>query len=73
MFEPNEDAEIIVVKDIKGRSAVIVDNFYKNPDEARELALSLEYKDVPSAVAGFPGNRGFLETPEIKEKLYSIF
>jgi hypothetical protein len=73
MFEPNEEAEVIVVKDIKGRSAVIVDDFYKNPDEARELALSLEYKDVPDAVAGFPGIRGFLETPEVKEKLYDTF
>ena len=73
MFEPNEDAEIIVVKDIKGRSAVIVDNFYKNPDEIRELALSLEYTYAGRSVAALPGSRAFFETPELKEKLYDTF
>ena len=30
MFEPNEDAEVKVIENIKGRSAIIVDDFYRN-------------------------------------------
>jgi len=73
MFEINGDADIQVIKDIKGRSAVIIDDFYKNPDELRELALSLEYTDDGTAVAGLPGSRAFFETPELKEKLYDTY
>ena len=75
MFEANEDAEVKVVKDIKGRSAIIVDDFYKNPDEVRELVLSLQHKDKSesSLVGGFPGGRSFLDTLEVKEKLYEIY
>ena len=75
MFEPNEDAEVVVVKDIKGRAAIIVNDFYKDPDEVRELALSLQYKDKSesSLVGGFPGGRSFLDTLEVKEKLYETY
>jgi hypothetical protein len=75
MFETNENAEIKVIENIKGRSAVIIDDFYKNPDEVRDLALSLEYKDrnVSSLVGGFPGSRSFLDTLEVKEKLYETY
>jgi len=73
MFEPNEDAEVKVSKNIKGRSAVIIDNFYKNPDEIRELALSLKYSDESDLIGGFPGMRGSLDTLEVKEKLYETY
>ena len=75
MFEPNEDAEVVVVKDIKGRAAIIVNDFYKDPDEVRELALSLQHKDKSesSLVGGFPGGRSFLDTLEVKEKLYETY
>ena len=75
MFELNGDAEVKVVKDIKGRAAVIVDDFYKDPDAVRELAISLKYKDKneSSLVGGFPGGRSFLDTTEVKEKLYEIY
>ena len=73
MFEPNEDAEVKVIENIKGRSAVIIDDFYRNPDEVRELALSQEYTEDPERIAGFPGKRCFLNTPEVKDKLYNLF
>jgi hypothetical protein len=75
VFELNRDARVVAFKDIKGRAAIIVDDFYKDPDEVRELALSLQYKDKSesSLVGGFPGGRSFLDTLEVKEKLYNIF
>ena len=75
MFELNGDASVVAFKDIKGRSAIIVDDFYKDPDEVRELALSLKYKDKDESalVGGFPGGRSFLDTLEVKEKLYNIY
>jgi len=73
MFEPNEDAEVKVIENIKGRSAIIVDDFYRDPDEVRELALSLEYSVDSGLVAGFPGMRGSLKTSEVKEKLYNLY
>ena len=72
MFEPNEDAEVKVIENIKGRSAIIVDDFYRDPDEVRELALSLEYSVEPGLVGGFPGMRGSLKTTEVKKKLYNL-
>jgi hypothetical protein len=74
MFELNGDARIIAFRDIKGRSAIIVDDFYRNPDEIRELALSLEYSVDPGLV-GIRSflKRGSVETSEVKEKLYNIY
>lgn len=73
MFEPNQDAKFIAFKDIKGRSAIIVDDFYENPDEIRELALSIKYSDQEGLTGGFPGMRGSLENFEVKEKLYNLY
>ena len=81
MFEINENLDINVIRNIKGRSAVIIDNFYKNPDEVRELALSQfnirtdlpSLRDPKELVSGFPGKRCFVESPEVKENLYDIF
>ena len=73
MFEPNENAFIKVYKHLQGRTVYIVDDFYKDPDEVRELALSLKYGVAPGLVSGFPGMRGSLETFELKEKLYNIY
>ena len=39
MFEVSEKFNVRVIKNIKGRSLVVIDNFYKNPDEIRELGL----------------------------------
>ena len=44
MFEVNPECEITAITDIgpDDRSAVVIDKFYKNPDEIRQLALKLE-------------------------------
>ena len=74
MFELDHDNhDTQITEDIKGRTAIIVDNFYKNPDEIRELALSLKYNDSSDLTSGFPGVRGFYETSEVKEKLYDLY
>ena len=73
MFEPNEKFNVRVVKNIKGRSVVVIDNFYKNPDEIRELSLSQELVENEDLTSGFPGKRCFVETPEVKENLYDIY
>ena len=73
MFEPNEDAKVKVIENIKGRTAIIVDDFYRDPDEVRELALSLKYGVAPGLVQGFPGMRCSLQTFELKEKLYNLY
>ena len=72
MFEPNGNAEIEVIK-VKERSVIIVDDFYENPDEIRDLAIELKYSEEPGLIGGFPGKRGSLGTPEVKEKLYQVY
>ena len=50
MFEVNQSAEITAITDevSDDRSAVVIDNFYENPEEVRQLALKLERKkDIP--------------------------
>ena len=73
MFEPNEKFHVRVIKNIKGRSLVVIDNFYKNPDEIRELILSQEAVENEDTTRGFPGKRCFVGTTEVKEKLYNIY
>ena len=73
MFEINENLDINVIRNIKGRSAVIIDNFYKNPDEIRELALSQKASRDGDLTSGLPGKRCFVEIPEVKENLYDIY
>ena len=73
MFEPNEKMRPKIIENIKGRTVVIIDDFYKNPDEIRERALSLEHTDSTEAVGGFPGVRGFAETSEVRLELYDIY
>jgi hypothetical protein len=73
MFEPNTKMDIKVITDIKDRRAVIIDNFYKNPDEIRELALSLEHNDSLELTGGLPGARGIKDTLEVKEKLKDVY
>jgi len=73
MFEVNEKMKIEVITGIKGRSVVVIDDFYKNPDEIRELVLSLEHNDSSELTGGLPGARGVLDTPEVKERLYDVY
>ena len=43
MFEVSRDHELKVVSNIgtDNRNAIVIDNFYDNPDEVRSLALNL--------------------------------
>ena len=72
MFELNNDLDIKIAK-INEVTVVVVDNFYKNPDEVRELALSLGTTDNPNTTGGFPGIRAFYSTSEVREKLYDLY
>ena len=58
MFELNNDLDIKIAK-VNEATVVVVDNFYKKPDEVRELALSLGTSDDPSKTGGLPGIRSF--------------
>ena len=72
MFDLNNELEIKVATDILGRNAVVVDNFYKNPDEVRDFALSnlnSRGREAPS----IPGGRIYVDTNEVREKLKDIF
>ena len=72
MFELNNELDIKVARDILGRNAVVVDNFYKNPDEVREFALS-NINNRGREVASIPGGRIYVDTDEVKDKLKGIF
>ena len=72
MFEPSADQRVEKIK-VLDKSVIIVDNFYENPDEIRDLAIQLDYSGEPDVVGGFPGMRGHLDTPQVKKKLYQGF
>ena len=72
MFEVNPECEITAIIDIgpDDRSAVVIDNFYKNPEEVRQLALKLERKkDI--AFNNHPNgiDRAAYETPELRKNV----
>lgn len=72
MFEVNPECEITAITDIgpDDRSAVVIDKFYKNPDEIRQLALKLERRtDIPfnNHPNGIP--RAAYETGELRKNV----
>lgn len=74
MFELNENVEV-TVKTVgpQNRKIIIADNFYKNPDEVRELGLILEGKKDPSLISALPGLRKFQQSSEIRKNLKPFF
>ena len=83
MFEVNEKMKIQVVTGIKGRSVVIIDDFYKDPDAVRELALATK---TTAECGSFPGTRGVYDdrvgsefnlskyaTTEVTERLFEVY
>lgn len=74
MFEVNKEVDITVVSDIgpESRTAVIIDNFYKNPDYIRETAYTLPLKNHPDLIAGLPGWRIFEEEFRVRKNLRPI-
>lgn len=74
MFELNENCKVTIEKvGPQNRTIVIVDDFYKNPDEVRDLALKSEKKREKHLIDGLPGQRVFLETSEVKKNLKPLF
>ena len=73
MFEVNPSMKIGVITGIKGRNIVIIDDFFKNPDEIRERAMNLNYTGDPEVAGGVPGTRGVEEESEVKEKLKKVY
>ena len=72
-FEINNDLEVKVAR-VCGRSLVIVDNFYKNPDEVRQLVLDNRHNPLAVGDPGhLPGTRLYLDTVRVRDKLYKIY
>ena len=72
MFEINPNHKV-TVDNVNGRTVVVLDNFYKNPDEVRKLALTSGKSRNPSLINGLPGERVFMETDEVKKNLKPVF
>ena len=72
MFELSDNIEVTVITDIgiDRRSAVIIDNIYKSPEEVREFVSS---RNKYGAKGGMPGDRVIEETCEVKEILKPLF
>tara|TARA_B100000287_G_C20499594_1_gene728538 strand:+ start:240 stop:944 length:705 start_codon:yes stop_codon:yes gene_type:complete len=75
MFELNPELEITAITDIgpENRSAMVIDNFYKNPDEVRQLADKLDRSDTINFTNHWPGKRSVYETRELRKNLEKIF
>ena len=71
-FELNDSLDVKVFQH-KGRGAVIIDDFYKNPDEVRKLALTEPISDDEKLVSGFPGWRVFKKFEFLDTRIYDLF
>ena len=72
MYEVNPECEITAITDIgpDDRSAVVIDNFYENPEEIRQLAVKQERKkDIPFNNHPNGIERAAYETPELRKKV----
>lgn len=78
MFELSKELDIKVASDIgpNKKNAIVIDNFYANPDEVRNLCLQskqITSEDNPGLISNLPGNRIFIETEEVSKKLKNLF
>ena len=75
MFELNPQCEVTAVIDIgpDNRSAMVIDNFYANPYEVRELALKLPRSENVNFINHHSGLRAAYETEEVRLNLERIF
>lgn len=55
-FSPSTEVGVRV-KNFLDEKIVIIDNFYKNPEKVRELALSIPSTRSPGIIHGLPGSR----------------
>ena len=75
MFELNSNCKEQVIKNIgpDNRTVVVIDNFYENPSEIKELAVQAEKWRRDELIKGLAGERCHIETKEFKENTKSIF
>lgn len=74
MFELNENIEVSI-KTIgpQNKKIIIADNFYKNPNEVRNLAINLDSTKDPALTHSLPGSRIFQRNSQIRENLKPFF
>ena len=75
MFDLSDDLEVKVLKDIgpQKKSVVVIDNFYKDPDSIRQLCLDSHKRNDPGLLSYLPGERVYLETSSVKQKIKHVF
>tara|TARA_B100000609_G_scaffold154425_1_gene125749 strand:+ start:331 stop:1032 length:702 start_codon:yes stop_codon:yes gene_type:complete len=75
MFELSETLEVIAINEVgpEKRNCMLIDNFYKNPDEVRSLALRLPKRKDINLVNHHSGTRSVLETEEIRKNTERLF
>lgn len=76
MFELNKEVDLTVVTDIgpESRSALIIDNFYQDPDSVRDYAIfDVELRNDHDIMAGIPGWRAYQEDDKVRENLKPLF
>ena len=78
MFELNKEFDITLVSGIgaEDRNILIIDDFYKNPDEVRQYCIDSPLKTVethPQLIAKFPGARVWEKDPRVRRKLEPQF
>jgi len=74
MFEINPNCEVTAVIEIgpDDRSAMVIDNFYANPHEVRDLALKLPRTKNVNFINHHSGLRAAYETEEVRKNLERI-
>jgi|TARA_B100001094_G_scaffold37064_1_gene31255 hypothetical protein len=75
MFELSENLEATAITDIgiDGRSAMVIDNFYENPEEVRRLALKLDRKkDIPFSNHPNGIERAAYQTDELRKNIEHV-
>ena len=75
MFELSDSLEVIAITDVgpEKRNCMLIDNFYKNPDEVRKLALKLPKREDINLVNHHSGTRSVYETDELKKNTERLF
>ncbi len=76
MFELNERVDITAVTDIgpDRRSALIIDNFYQDPDSVRDYAaFDIDLRNDQDIMGGLPGCRAYTEDDRVRQNLKSLF
>ena len=75
MFELSDQLEVIAITDVgpEKRKCMLIDNFYKNPDEVRILAHKLPRRKDINLVNHHSGTRSVYETDELKKNSERLF